>query len=298
MPKRKANEPKAINDFELPVGIFLDFDRGYRSGKSVLCHFYGMSCVNLYSQSTWAAIEYSLRVFAQIPDDEPWGRIQWGNNPWDAVEVKDKWEFMERYITPIIEKGRPLISQYDEITQATKDTIQRCESVLQEQEARKARAIALSDTTPNPTKGRPAKIDPNEVYRLRDEGLTQKQIAEELGCHFTMVSKILKKNLNLSDYNQINSSSTNEPTSAHGTDPEYLMARLARDYPEVVEQVKVGEFPSVRAAAVAAGIVRPRLQFTVGPTTTPQAFAGALFERLEPEFLDELYETLRDALGR
>jgi len=54
----------------------------------------------------------------------------------------------------------------------------------------------------------------------------------------------------------------------------------------------------VRAAAVAAGIVKPRLQFTVGPSTTPQAFAGALFERLEPEFLDELYDTLRDALGR
>jgi hypothetical protein len=98
-------------------------------------------------------------------------------------------------------------------------------------------------------------------------------------------------------YNHNNNDLPDRP-SRQGTDPEYLMARLARDYPEVVEQVKAGEFPSVRAAAVAAGIVKPRLQFTVGPSTTPQAFAGALFERLEPEFLDELYDTLRDALGR
>jgi hypothetical protein len=249
MPKRKANEPKAINDFELPVGIFLDFDRGYRSGKSVLCHFYGMSCVNLYAQSTWAAIENSLSVFAQIPDDEHWGRIQWGNNPWDAIEVKDKWEFMEKYIRPIVERGRPLISQYDEITHAT---FQRCESVLQEQEARKARAIAISALSEQP-----------------------KTVDASPGGD-------RKSN----HYNHNNNDLPDRP-SRQGTDPEYLMARLARDYPEVVEQVKAGEFPSVRAAAVAAGIVKPRLQFTVGPSTTPQAFAGALFERLEPEFLDE-----------
>jgi hypothetical protein len=92
--------------------------------------------------------------------------------------------------------------------------------------------------------------------------------------------------------------STSESPPRQGDSSEYLAARLARDNPEILEQVKAGEFPSMRAAAVAAGIVKPRLQFTVGPSTTPQAFAGALFERLEPEFLDELYETLRDALGR
>jgi hypothetical protein len=249
MPKFKTPGTNA----DLPVGIFSDFDRGYRSGKSVLCHFYGASCVNLYSQSTWTAVEYSLNVFAQIPDDEPWGRIQWGNNPWDAVEVKDKWEFMEKYIRPIVERGRPLISQYDEITQAT---FQRCESVLQEQEARKARAIALSE--------QPKEAKEQEIGKGKPGPGRGNKTA---------------------DYNQ---PFTNPVDSKKGgTDPEYLMARLARDYPEVVEQVKAGEFPSVRAAAVAAGIVKPRLQFTVGPSTTPQAFAGALFERLEPEFLDE-----------
>jgi hypothetical protein len=95
-----------------------------------------------------------------------------------------------------------------------------------------------------------------------------------------------------------NNLAENNRVVSRGDSSEYLAARLARDYPEVVEQVKAGEFPSMRAAAVAAGIVKPRLQFTVGPSTTPQAFAGALFERLEPEFLDELYDTLRDALGR
>ncbi len=164
-------------------------------------------------------------------------------------------------------------------------------TTLTVREFQQQQALSLSDTTPNPTKGRPAKIDPNEVYRLRDEGLTQKQIAEKLGCSEQQVMRILK-NRHLCYHDNINVGSTSESTPSRGDSSKYLAARLARDYPEVVEQVKAGEFPSMRAAAVAAGIVKPRLQFTVGPSTTPQAFAGALFERLEPEFFDELYEAL------
>ena len=41
-----------------------------------------------------------------------------------------------------------------------------------------------------------------------------------------------------------------------GTDgKKYLMQRIARDYPDVLERAKRGEFLSVRAAAIAAGIL-------------------------------------------
>ncbi len=36
----------------------------------------------------------------------------------------------------------------------------------------------------------------------------------------------------------------------------YLMQRIARDHPDVLERAKQGEFVSVRAAAIAAGIVK------------------------------------------
>jgi hypothetical protein len=46
-------------------------------------------------------------------------------------------------------------------------------------------------------------------------------------------------------------------TLNRGTIAEYLTARLARDRPDILERMKAGEFPSVRAAAREAGIVRP-----------------------------------------
>jgi hypothetical protein len=42
----------------------------------------------------------------------------------------------------------------------------------------------------------------------------------------------------------------------HGNRAEYLASRIARDAPDVLEAMKAGAFPSVRAAAKAAGILR------------------------------------------
>jgi hypothetical protein len=40
------------------------------------------------------------------------------------------------------------------------------------------------------------------------------------------------------------------------TGANYLTRRIARDAPDILEQMKAGEFPSVRQAAIAAGIVK------------------------------------------
>jgi hypothetical protein len=78
---------------------------------------------------------------------------------------------------------------------------------------------------------------------------------------------------------------------------EYLVARIARDRPDIHERLKQGEYPSARSAAIDAGIVKPRQQFTKGATTTPESFAGALFEKLEPDYLAQVVAILNEALG-
>jgi hypothetical protein len=44
--------------------------------------------------------------------------------------------------------------------------------------------------------------------------------------------------------------------STGGTSSEYLTARIARDNPAILEKMKAGEYPSVRAAARAAGVLK------------------------------------------
>ena len=57
---------------------------------------------------------------------------------------------------------------------------------------------------------------------------------------------------------------TAKPLGAHGqylargtTATAYLTARIARDHPDILERMKAGEFSSVRAAAIEAGIIKP-----------------------------------------
>ena len=39
-------------------------------------------------------------------------------------------------------------------------------------------------------------------------------------------------------------------------DSAYFLARIARDHPAILARLKAGEFRSIRAAAIAAGILR------------------------------------------
>jgi hypothetical protein len=55
------------------------------------------------------------------------------------------------------------------------------------------------------------------------------------------------------------------PSADGGTGREYLMARLARDRPDILERMKAGEFASVRAAAIEAGIIKPTCTVPLDP---------------------------------
>lgn len=50
---------------------------------------------------------------------------------------------------------------------------------------------------------------------------------------------------------------TTSPPPERGNGQAYLLRRLARDAPEILDRVKAGEFKSARAAAIEAGIIRP-----------------------------------------
>jgi hypothetical protein len=60
--------------------------------------------------------------------------------------------------------------------------------------------------------------------------------------------------------------------SGRGTSSDYLLAKLARDCPEFLQRWKAGEFASVRAACLAAGILKaqPQLVLTKDPFTSAQ----------------------------
>jgi Arc/MetJ-type ribon-helix-helix transcriptional regulator len=69
-----------------------------------------------------------------------------------------------------------------------------------------------------------------------------------------------------------------------GTHADYLTARIARDHPDILVRMKAGEFKSVRAAALEAGIVKP----TITVSKEPEAAARVLRKHFRGAALREL----------
>jgi hypothetical protein len=95
---------------------------------------------------------------------------------------------------------------------------------------------------------------------------------------------------NLSYYNNLDSLESD--SADRGDSPEYLAARIARDRPDIQTKMKQGEYPSVRAAAVDAGIVKPRIQVTWKDGATPEQIATAILKKVSPELIGELVKWL------
>lgn len=75
------------------------------------------------------------------------------------------------------------------------------------------------------------------------------------------------------DYN------VNSTEQVAGNSQTYLLRRLARDAPEILERVKAGEFKSARAAAIAAGIIKPVP--TIRLVNDPAKVAAAICSRTD-----------------
>jgi hypothetical protein len=72
------------------------------------------------------------------------------------------------------------------------------------------------------------------------------------------------------------------------TNADYLTARIARDRPDILERMKAGEFPSVRKAALEAGIVRPTITLPIDP----DAALRLIVKHFPREALDALIDGL------
>ena len=144
------------------------------------------------------------------------------------------------------------------------------------------RAIELAENPGTVKPKNSPKINPAKVVELREQGMTQQQIADELGGTKSGVSRSLSKLIPFY-HGKMESTSTKplvilDTSGTNGNHSEYLAARLARDSPETLEQVKAGDFSSIRAAAVSAGIIKPRKQFAVTPTTDPVKLAQRILD--------------------
>jgi transcriptional regulator with XRE-family HTH domain len=105
---------------------------------------------------------------------------------------------------------------------------------------------------------------------LRDQGLTQKQVAEELGC----TDRGIRKTERGTNYDNIIISSP--PTKQQGTSQDYLLRRVADEAPELVPEIGKGKkFKSARAAAIAAGIIKPKISFQVSPDESGASIASS-----------------------
>lgn len=67
-----------------------------------------------------------------------------------------------------------------------------------------------------------------------------------------------------------------------GTSAEYLTARIARDRPDILDDMKAGKYRSVRQAAIEAGIVKPSQRLSV--PRDPQAAGDYLAQRVDTEW--------------
>lgn len=74
---------------------------------------------------------------------------------------------------------------------------------------------------------------------------------------------------------------------AQGTSSEYLTARIARDHPAILEDMKQGKYRSVRAAAIDAGIVDPEKTRRFQLPTDPVAAGRYLAYRVDKDWLME-----------
>lgn len=80
------------------------------------------------------------------------------------------------------------------------------------------------------------------------------------------------------------------PFSGRGTSSDYLLAKLARDCPEFFQRWKAGEFASVRAACLAAGIIKAQPQLVL--TKDPFASAQRIQEQRSQDWINDLIRSL------
>ena len=82
------------------------------------------------------------------------------------------------------------------------------------------------------------------------------------------------------------------PTSSLGRASDYLTARIARDRPDIWERMRRGEFNSVRAAALEAGIPLPQPRRTMSLSDNVERVAKRLRQHYSRDQVQRIAERL------
>src|SRR5208337_1592089 len=137
-----------------------------------------------------------------------------------------------------------------------------------------------------------------EIFERHSFGETQAAIAQKMGRSLltkpmAVVGRPYKGEGNGSDTIFIKGSTSSynvcDSNFIKGSTSSYVAARIARDHPDILERMKAGEFPSVRAAAIEAGIVEPSFNCPCDPVKA----ARRLLKHFQGERLDTLLAELR-----
>lgn len=134
------------------------------------------------------------------------------------------------------------------------------------------------------------------ISELRKQGLSQQAIANKVGLSQKTVSNTLSSD----DYNIMNTTKMGalSSPSRQGTSQEYLISRLKRDYPESLDEIGEGKkFKSVRQAAIATGIIKPKITVQFDPNDSGGEIISKLYQKLSDDQLKEMLENLLNYFG-
>jgi hypothetical protein len=121
-----------------------------------------------------------------------------------------------------------------------------------------------------------------ETYSINKPG--RPAIADELGCSREGVRDTIGVNRD-----NITVNATPQKTEDRGTSQDYLLRRVADKAPELLPEIGKGKkFKSARSAAIAAGIIKPKISFQVSPEESGASIASKLYQKLSKEQLIEL----------
>jgi len=163
------------------------------------------------------------------------------------------------------------------------------------------KAVALKDSR-QPDRVRqtsPETIAKAERAReLREQGLIQSQIAEELGVPQSYVSALLNSDISNTWYivpcvTDINDQS--DRPAARGNLREYMIARLDRDAPEIAAKVRSGEI-SAHKGMIEAGIRKRKVNANWNDGASPNEIADVLMRKIPSEHLASVVAALTNQL--
>ena len=119
--------------------------------------------------------------------------------------------------------------------------------------------------------------------------MTQQQIADRLGCSRQGVQKIIATNC---DNVTFSGNEDPVPIEDRGNSQDYLLRRIKTEAPELLDSIGKGKaHKSARSAAIAAGILKPKKQITLGDD--PAKIAAKLLD-YDPDLAKAIARLIQD----